>query len=169
MTPTIYPTDYSIIANETVHLTAVPANGYRFTGWSGSATVKTDTISLQMTCAKNLTASFVPIIYRLLTTVTQEIGGQVALEPPQPADGYVVGTRVIVHATPSKGYIFKEWTGGISGTDSTVTVTVDGEKLINATFVEKPSYLVWAWSGGGAGVVLAGALVYLFVFRRRKY
>jgi len=57
----IYTTD------ENVRITAVPANGYEFTGWSGAATSTKERVTVKMNNDKSLTANF----YQTDTTRTK--------------------------------------------------------------------------------------------------
>ena len=45
-------------SNSTVQLTAVPATGYHFTGWSGDLTGSTNPATVTMDANKNITANF---------------------------------------------------------------------------------------------------------------
>jgi uncharacterized repeat protein (TIGR02543 family) len=162
-----YPADYTFAIDDTVQLTAMPASGYRFTGWSGSITAKTEIIAIKMTGGNNITAIFAPITYHLSISINPKTGGQVTLEPPQPPDGYIIGTKVTLYTTPDEGYLFKKWAGGISGTDSPITITANSDKSIVATFAPTSLPAVWLWVSCGLGVVLVGYLVFLFAFRKR--
>lgn len=149
-----------------VQLTAMPKRGYRFTGWSGSSTEKTETITVTMTCDKTYTAHFIAVRHRLNTTVSPATGGDIILLPQQPDGGYVEGTVVTLRARPASGYHFKEWSGDASGKHSVTSLIIDSEKTATATFVENEAFnLVWVL--GGAGVLVAGMLIYTIGFRRR--
>ncbi|GEM_PF-6696499 len=47
---------------------------------------------------------------------------------------YTLGTAVTLTATPDAGSEFKDWTGGCTGTENPVIVTVDAAKTCTATF-----------------------------------
>ena len=54
-----------------------------------------------------------------------------------PSSGsYPSGTTVTITAMPSSGWKFDHWSGDASGTDPTITVTMDGNKVITAHFVK---------------------------------
>jgi len=58
---------------------------------------------------------------QLTVNVTPDIGGAVT-----PSSGmYAMGSTVKLTATPSSEYIFKEWTGGVTGTTNPSNVLID--------------------------------------------
>jgi len=72
---------------------------------------------------------------QLTVNVTPEVGGSVT-----PTSGtYAMGSTVKVLATPSPEYIFKEWTGGFTGTTNPANVIMDVDKAVTAVF-EKREY-----------------------------
>lgn len=56
----VSPDKPSYAAGETVTLTAAPAAGYRFSGWSGDLTGTANPAQITMTSAKTVTAAFAP-------------------------------------------------------------------------------------------------------------
>ena len=48
---------------------------------------------------------------------------------------YVVNTNATLNVTPNPGYLFIGWTGDASGTENPLTILMDGDKSIGATFV----------------------------------
>ena len=120
-------------SNAVVQLTATPATGYTFTGWTGDASGTTNPISVTMSGSKNVTATFAIKTYAL--TVTAPINGTIIKNPDQPA--YDSNTVVEVTATPATGYTFTGWTGDASGTTNPISVTMNGAKSVTATFAIK--------------------------------
>lgn len=165
--PDVYPSTQKLPANQTIELTALPRFGYRFTGWSGDSILEIETISITMTCTKNLTANFAPIKYRLLTQVSPVDGGEIILKPSQPQDGYEFGTEVTITARPAQGFVFKEWTGtDLSTTGNTASYIATSDKSITAVFMEKSSN-IWVWVWSAVGAIAVGVLLYIFVFKKR--
>ena len=83
---TLNPTGGTYPQGTVVQLTAVPATGYGFSGWSGDLTGSTNPANVTMNAAKNVTATFTVL-------------------PPQPAgvcadfeSGYTVGQVIGTHA-----------------------------------------------------------------------
>jgi hypothetical protein len=72
---------------------------------------------------------------QLTVNVTPEVGGSVT-----PSSGtYAMGSTVKLTATASAEYIFKEWTGGFTGTTNPSNIVMDADKTITAVF-EKREY-----------------------------
>lgn len=62
-----------------------------------------------------------------------EAAGSVSFFPS--GGEYESGTQVTLTATPASGYTFDHWSGNASGTEPTITVTMDSDKNIVANFV----------------------------------
>src|SRR5206468_3895505 len=127
-----------------VTLTAAPATGWHFVGWSGDTSTTANPLVLTMTRARSLTATFAINTYALRVTANGR--GTVAKSPDQASYNYE--TVVTLTATPSAGTYFVSWGGDASGTTSPVTVTMDGPKGVTATFGYR---LDVASVGGGGG------------------
>jgi hypothetical protein len=64
-----------------------------------------------------------------------EVGnGDVTRDPEPP---YVTGDVVTLIAVPDPGWIFSGWSGDLDGDASPVTLMMDGDKAVTATFVEE--------------------------------
>jgi chitinase len=68
----------------------------------------------------------------------------------------------MVTATPASGYVFTGWAGAASGTNNPVTITVDGNKTLTATFV--PTYHTLSVNSTWGGSTSPGAGTYSFMF-----
>lgn len=65
--------------------------------------------------------------------------GSVLIDP-QPVEGfdtYDQGTEITLVAEPELGWEFQDWSGGITGTEATVVLTLNSDMTITATFIEK--------------------------------
>src|SRR5207249_6235588 len=113
-----------------VVLTATPAAGWHFVSWSGDASGSVNPLSLAMNADKNITATFAIDTYTL--GVTTSGSGTVTKNPDQPT--YTHGTVVQLTATPAAGWHFVGWSGDASGTATPLSLTMDGNKNITATF-----------------------------------
>lgn len=161
-TATVYPASYTFATGQVLQVKAIPKQGYTFAGWEGGSAETTPAISITMTCTKNLKAKFTPLTYHVSTTVLYSAMGDVVLDPVQPPDGYVTGTRVYLHATPAKGYVFLEWSGAASGIDPVTSIIVDSAKAVTAEFaVKRSSSLGWVWGGASAGAIVIGLVLYV--------
>jgi hypothetical protein len=62
--------------------------------------------------------------------------GLVARNPDLPT--YTYGTNVTLTATAQLGWVFSSWGGDLTGSASPATLTVDGDKVVTATFTQVP-------------------------------
>jgi uncharacterized repeat protein (TIGR02543 family) len=133
------PSGSGYLAGTQVAVTATPNAGYVFTGWSGNASGTNPTITLMMDGDKTVTAQFTPVTSNVTLTVTANPAnaGTIALNPP--GGSYVPGTAVTVTATPSQGYVFSGWSGGVVSTANPLNVTVTANMNLVANFITAPS------------------------------
>ena len=126
------PEDDGKYAKDTVvTLIAIPASGYRFDRWTGNASGSYTSVTITMDTNKNIKANFVKV-YTLTTSVSPTGGGSVS-----PSSGtYDEGTEVILTAIPASGYLFDHWSGDVSGNITSITITMDADKSVIATFIE---------------------------------
>lgn len=143
----------------------MPSSGYYFVNWSGDLTDGGDTISIVMTCDKEVTAIFSQIIYDLTVSVNPSDGGEVIVKSPQPAEGHIVGTEVILTAIASEGYEFSHWSGALSGSENPTTIVMDSGKELSASFTGVSSF-AWWWIV--VGVAAIGLLLIYFLAIRRS-
>src|SRR5205823_14547079 len=107
-----------------VQLTATPAAGWHFVGWSGDASGTANPLSATIDAIKNVTATFAINTYTL--SVTTAGSGTVAKSPNQAT--YTHGTVVQLTASPAVGWHFVSWSGDASGTANPLSVTMDADK-----------------------------------------
>lgn len=74
--------------------------------------------------------------YMLSVTVNPPEAGNVSISPP--GGTYDSGTVVTLTATPASGYQFDSWSGGVSGTSHTVTISMSTNKDVVASFNRGP-------------------------------
>jgi cellulose 1,4-beta-cellobiosidase len=119
-------------------LTAVPAEGSVFAGWSGDC-AGTGTCSAQMIADRNITATFNGPDPTLTVTRAGAGGGTITSTPSGISCGatctsrYLPSMVVTLTATPSAGSVFLGWSGGCTGTAATCTVTMPGELNVSVT------------------------------------
>ncbi len=121
-----------------VNITASPAVGYIFSGWTGSGVADSGdpTTTVLMDGDKTVTATFTPQTYDLTMAVAAGGGGATT---PAVGGPYNYGASAVVDvvATPDPGYAFDSWTGDVADPgDPTTTVTMDADKTVTATFAE---------------------------------
>jgi len=141
LTTSSLPSDAGTVIPETreyndgdiANLIAVPSEGYVFDKWTGATGLKKTT--LVMDGAKTVVGNFKRIQYALTDsvegqgTITQKVIKAGA------ATDYNSGTLVELTATPSSGWKFKEWKGGLLGTTNPQQITMDKVKTVTAVFV----------------------------------
>jgi uncharacterized repeat protein (TIGR02543 family) len=114
-----------------VELTAVPAAGWSFSGWSVDLTGTTNPSTITMDSNKTVTATFTQNPEFTLTVNT--VGnGSVSKNPNQTT--YTSGTPVELTANPTDGYTFTGWSGDLTGSINPATIIMDSDKTVNATF-----------------------------------
>jgi uncharacterized repeat protein (TIGR02543 family) len=133
------PGNYSFPENETVSLSATPADGWRFIGWTGGVSnPDSATTTVVMDGNMNITANFAP---RDSFALTINVEGSGSTTPQEGTHTYSRDSEVEVTANPAQGYKFDSWLGDVSDPNSaTTTVVIDDDKEITARFIEIPVY-----------------------------
>ena len=141
----------SIRTDTAIVLTATPATGYVFTGWSGACS-GSSTCSLTMSEARTVTATFSEAPYTINVSVT----GNGDISNSKNADvcdstctiGVVFGNSVTLTPTAGRGWEFTGWTGACTGTGNCV-LTIDGDKSVTATFAKRAARVDVTTQGNG--------------------
>lgn len=127
-----------------VTLTATPASGSTFIGWSGGCS-SAGTCMVTMSAAISVTATFalVPPTFTLTITKAGTGNGKVISAPAGIDCGatcsanYAANTAVALTPTPATGSIFTGWSGGgCSGTGACM-VTLSAATTVTATFTPR--------------------------------
>ena len=167
----------------TVTLTASPASGSYFSGWSGACSGPGG-CTLSMTRANNVVATF-NVQETLTVTLSGAGSGTITSSPAGINCGatctgtYQLNTQVTLTAAPASGSEFQGWSGACSGTGATCIVTLDSAKSVGAGFgtvaTPPPSTGGNNGSGGGGGgsldwlsIGFAGLLLLHRETRRRQ-
>ncbi|MDP3824311.1 MAG: PQQ-dependent sugar dehydrogenase [Burkholderiales bacterium] len=155
------PTDCTeaFTAGTNVTLTATPATGFQFTGWSGAGCPGTGTCVVAVNAATSVTATFTPVATGqfALQVITQG-SGSVASSPAGIACGsdcsetYPQNTSVTLSATPLSGATFSGWSGACAGTGA-CTVVMSATRTVTATFTQITRTLTVTKAGTGVGTV----------------
>ena len=128
------PDQATYAAGEVVTLEAVAEPGWLFSGWSGAVDGNQNPVTVTMDADKTITATFVP---EQVTTYTLTSGvsgnGNITKNPDQAT--YAAGDVVTLEAVAEPGWIFSGWSGAVDGNQNPLTVTMDADKTITATFV----------------------------------
>ena len=140
-----------------VTLTATPAAGSTFAGWSGACS-GTGACNVTVNAATSVTATFALAPVTLSVTKSGTGTGTVTGTSAGISCGATCsqaltpGTAVTLTATPDAGSTFVGWSGACSGT-GTCAVTVNAATSVTATFTLVPMTLSVTKGGTGAGTV----------------
>jgi uncharacterized repeat protein (TIGR02543 family) len=134
------PDQESYGCNQVVTLTAVPDPGWKFNGWTGDLQGTANPLALSMNSNKVVTATFVKLPLDYTLTVEKVGNGNVTVEPEQ--DMYAEGTIVTLTPVADEGWSFSGWSGDATGSETPLEITIDGDKIVTATFGENPSGIV---------------------------
>jgi surface protein len=121
-------------------LTAKPSAEWEFSSWKEDLEGTENPQTITIDTIKAVTAVFIKKKYAL--TIEVEGQGSVAEKVIKAgaANDYNSGTVVeLTASTGVEGWMFKEWTGDLTGTDNPAQITVvGGAKTVKAVFVKKP-------------------------------
>jgi len=139
--------------SSSIQLSATPATGSVFSGWSGAGCAGTGTCTTTLSDATNVTATFT-LTTQTLTVVKAGTGiGTVTSTPaglncgPTCSEVVNYGTAVTLSAASTVGTVFSGWTGGgCTGTGACV-VTVTAATQVTATFTCSAGTAMFNYSG----------------------
>ncbi len=149
-----------VTSGSTVTLSATPATGFVFSGWSGGGCTGAGNCTVNVTANTTVTATFTQ---QFVLTVTKVGSGTVTSSPSGINCGascnapFNSGTSVTLTATPTGGYGFTGWSGtGINcpGT-GTCTVSMTQARTVTASFAQLVTLTIGK-DGDGAGTVTGG-------------
>jgi subtilisin family serine protease len=139
---------HSFTSGTLVTLTATPASGSAFAGWSGGGCSGTGTCVVTMNAATTVTANFgvPPVNHTLSVTAAGPGSGSVTSSPavincgvassPVCAASFPAGTSVTLTPHPASGSTFAGWSGACTGSGG-CTVTMSSDLTVTATFAKK--------------------------------
>jgi hypothetical protein len=143
------PNASSYASGTVVTLTATPASGQQFTGWSGDLTGTANPATITMNSNKSVTATFAPITTNFALTTVVNGSGTITRSPN--AATYPSGTVVTLTATPGSGQQFTGWTGDLSGTANPASLTMNSNKSVTANFSPVSAGTLYVAPNGVAG------------------
>lgn len=117
-------------AGTSAAVSAVPDATHDFVGWTGDAAGAANPVAVLMDRNKAVQAVFALKSYVLVTSATT--GGAVT-----PGGAYPPGTTITLSASPDATHRFVGWAGDASGTTTTVAITLNAPKTVQAVFTDK--------------------------------
>lgn len=117
------------LQGEVVRLTAVPAPGYAFGGWTGSMVSERPEQDIKLDHDMQFTAHFV-FEGQLITHISGQ--GIVTRTPDKPS--YLQGESVQVQALPADGWQFVEWKGAVTGSTNPAVMMIHRSERLEAVF-----------------------------------
>jgi hypothetical protein len=139
-----------------VTLTATPAAGSTFDGWSGAGCTGTGTCVVTISAAATVTATFTRVVRTLTISKPGNGFGTVTSVPAGINCGgncsadFQLGTQVTLTAASNVGSNFTGWSGGGCTGTGTCVVTIDAAKTVTASFVLQQFQLTVTKTGTGA-------------------
>ena len=126
--------DHSYAEGTVVDISATADAGWSFDSWIGDvADTSSPSTTVTMDATKTVTATFTQDQYTLtINTVGSGTVDQVPTPPYYQGDN----TVVTLTANPAAGWSFSAWSVDLIGTVSPADITMDGDKMVTATFVE---------------------------------
>ncbi len=117
-----------------VRLTATPAAGTRFIGWTGACS-GASVCDLTMNTAESTVAVFGPTVVTVRASVSGK--GKVVCTPAC-STHFQAGTSLTMRAVAAKGWQFKTWTGACKGKQLVCRLLPNYSTSAKATFVKRP-------------------------------
>ncbi len=139
-----------------VTLTATADPGWTFVRWIGSP-INGQTnpeVTVEFDFDDQVTALFEPIAGGPFNLETTIIGQGTVIKNPDKTL-YDLNESVTVTAQAENGWQFDHWEGSLSGSETSKTMLMDGNKSVTAVFVEKEAYALEIEVSGGGTVVLS--------------
>ena len=132
---------------------------FRFTGWAdGAQDSRTITASGEAT---TYTANYVTQ-YQLTTQSNSRLNS-LSVSPTADNGYFDEGTTVQLTATPPIGTVFYGWSGDVRGSSNPISITMDEQKFINATFASRARAVAVIGSATGDDAAVApGELVSIY-------
>jgi len=146
---------YVLAEGTPINLTAIPAPGWVFDGWTGDiggADASNQIINVTLTQDRNITANFVPD--GLDHTLFISVQGQGQTTPSGPFARYLDQdvAELIARTIPNSGFAFDRWEGDIDSTSAFDEILMDDDKNVTAVFVSPGDHELTIINNGGSGL-----------------
>jgi len=117
-----------------VRLQGIPGAGSYFGAWGNAAAGSVNPLSFTITNANPTVSSLFLTLPANDVSLTTEISGQGQVGVNPAGNLFSVGQQVTITATPNAGQSFLGWSGGATGTQNPLTVTLSQSAIITANF-----------------------------------
>jgi len=133
-TVTVDPVKPAYTYGEYVHVIANPRSDFQFDGWSGTSDGSATELFLTVTGNIWLIPHFSRIPAATLYSLTTSTSGSGTILRNPDKSSYAPGETVSLTAVPSEGSRFHGWSGLAGGTETSCTVTMNGNSAVTAQF-----------------------------------
>ncbi|MCF8358121.1 MAG: T9SS type A sorting domain-containing protein [Prolixibacteraceae bacterium] len=122
---------------ETATLTASPAEGWKFTGWTGSITSAENPVNVTMDSDNEIAATFARECTLTLSVAPQEAADAGCNATQSGSGSYAFQDVAVITATAAPGWMFQSWTGSFFAAQNPSEVTMYGDYQLTANFHKK--------------------------------
>ncbi len=142
------PDRLTFTSGQQVGLIATPNDGWQFDRWEGAVASFDATTTVTITRDAVARAIFVGDFYAPTLTVNVDglgfvqSGGQIMGLTTRETGPYILGARLTLSASAFTGWRFDRWTGDVNSTDSTISITMDGDRVLRPIFISTTRDLV---------------------------
>jgi uncharacterized repeat protein (TIGR02543 family) len=140
------------VANTSINLSgATPDTGWQIASWTGTnRDTSTDSTNIVIMPASTHIASVNYTQYQYSLTINS-LHGEVTKSPDKPT--YVYGDVVKLTAIPATGWIFSAWSGDLNLSVNPISILINGNKTVTASFTQTLYTLSVNVVGSGSGSV----------------
>lgn len=117
---------------EVITITATPQIGWSFVSWDGAFAGAQNPVIFRVDSNEFVEAIFRQTLYSVQAQAVAAERGAVSFLPNPP---YTFGQVITVTANAEPGWRFDSWGGDLNGTTNPTVLTIDGNKIISATFM----------------------------------
>jgi uncharacterized repeat protein (TIGR02543 family) len=127
-----------------VTVTATPAVGWSFMGWSGDLASSENPASITIAANTTATATFTQDEYTI--TLTANGLGSIDASPDQVT--YHYGDSVALTAIPDLDWMFVAWSGDLTSSENPASLLITGNTTVTATFTDEKVLTIIIVGGG---------------------
>lgn len=144
---TVTPSSGSYEKDQSVTVTATPAQGWLFDHWGGDLSGNTNPATVKMTSIKIVTAYFVKDTRTYYSITSQALPGGTITQTPE-GSSLPEGTLVTLTAIPNNGWKFSGWSGDYTGTDAAYVISsLNKNNSVTASFLPLDKFVYQAEDG----------------------